>query len=94
MINIIEKNYGYYFGNKTLFLEFKNAIHSDTVINTVNEIKEEYPNAEIKIVAYKNILGYWAAYEIETGNSIYCGTMSAKTTKEQINKYLEEHDNI
>ena len=89
MVYIEEKGYGFYFGPGTLFLEFKVPMTGDSVKDAYNEIKESFPNTEIKVVAYKNIIGYWAAYVVETGNSIYCGTMSLKTTKEQIAKYFE-----
>ncbi len=84
-----KENYEFYFENNILFIELNDVLNADTIINIYNEIKEGFPNKEIKVVAYKNILGYWAAYVVETGKSIYCGTMSGKTTKEQINKYLE-----
>jgi hypothetical protein len=84
-----EKGYKFYFSPGILFLEFKIAINKSIIQDAYNEIKESFPNTEIKVVAYKNILGYWAAYIVKTGKSIYCGTMSLKTTKEQIAKHLE-----
>lgn len=93
---IKKEKYGYFFGHQTLFLEFTTAIFADSVIDAVKEVKEEFPNSQIEIVAYKNILGYWAAYYIESGKSIYCGTTSLKDTKEKIIKSLEneEHTSV
>jgi hypothetical protein len=84
-----EKGYGFYFGPGILFLEFKVPMTVDAVQDAYDEVRKSFPNTEIKVVAYKNILGYWAAYIVKTGKSIYCGTMSLKTTKEQIAKHLE-----
>lgn len=93
---IKKEKYGYFFGNKTLFLEFSDILDSNSVINAIQEVKEEFPNSQIEIVAYKNILGYWAAYYLESGKSIYCGTTSLKDTKEKITKSLknEEHTSV
>lgn len=90
--NTDKERYKFYFDEHTLFIELNDILHADTIMEIYNEIKEGFPNKEIKVVAYKNILGYWAAYVIENGRSIYCGTMSGKTTKEQINKYLENEN--
>ncbi len=89
MVNIEEKKYGFFFGPNILFIEMHDVIKVDTIENIYKEIKESFPTTDIKIIAYKNLIGYWAAYEIGTSNSIYCGTMSLKTTKEQISKYLK-----
>lgn len=89
MVTNNEGGYGFYFGPETLFLEFIIPITENSVKDAYNEIKESFPNTKIKVVAYKNIIGYWAAYVVETGKSIYCGTMSVKDTREKINKYLE-----
>lgn len=85
---IKKENYGYHFGEKTLFLEFTNVIQKDSISNAIQEVREEFPNSIFEIVAYKNIIGYWAAYYIKSGYSIYCGTTSLKDTKEKINKSL------
>ncbi len=92
MVTNEEKGYGFYFGPGVLFLEFNIPMTGSNVQDAYNEIKESFPNTEIKVVAYKNILGYWAAYVVDTADSIYCGTMSLKTTKEQIAKYLENEE--
>lgn len=89
MITNDEKGYGFYFGPGIMFLEFKVPMTGSNVQDAYNEVKESFPNTEIKIIAYKNLLGYWAAYNISNHESIYCGTMSLKDTKEKISKYLE-----
>lgn len=88
MENNEESKYSFHFGPNVLFLEFHDVIHFNTVKDAYEEVMLSFPNTKIKVIAYKAILGYWTAFEIETGNPIYCGTMSLKTTREQINKYL------
>ena len=83
------EDFKFYFGDDTLFLEFNIPIKSDNVKNAISEIRNTFPNLSFSVVAYKNILGYWSAYHVKTGNTIYCGTMSIKTTKDNIKKYLE-----
>ena len=82
-------DYEFHFGPNILYLEFKDAMKADSVENAVKEIRESFPNTNIEVVAYKNILGYWPAYHIKSGHSIYCGTRSLKNTRESITKYLE-----
>lgn len=81
--------YNFFFGPNTLFIEMNDTILPETLGNIYRTIKESFPNTDIKVVAYKNLLGYWAAYSIENDDSIYCGTMSLKDTREKINKYLK-----
>lgn len=83
------EDFKFYFGDDTLFLEFKIPINSNSIENAISEVRNTFPNLSFSVVAYKNILGYWSAYHIKTSDSIYCGTMSIKITKENIKKYLE-----
>lgn len=89
MVHDKEKGYGYYFGPKTLFLEFTIAVTTNMVEDACDEVRLSFPDTEIRVIAYKNVLGYWAARDIVNDKSIYCGTMSLKATKSTIYKYLE-----
>ena len=58
-----------------------------------NKLKEEFENStgnNYPIVLWKNIVGYYSGYDFENNCSIYCGTMSEKTSIEQINEYKNE----
>ena len=86
----MKKEYDFSFGDNTLFLEFQIPILSDTVQDAVTYVENTFPNTKFRVVAIKNIIGYWSAYDTENGNPIYCeGTMSKKTTREKIKKYLD-----
>ena len=82
-------DYTFHFDNGVLYLEFKIALKSDTIEEAIKDIRESFPNTKFEIVAYKNIIGYWSAYNIKSGESIYCGSMSLKDTREKIKKHLE-----
>lgn len=45
-------------------------------------------NKEYKYAIANNSLGYWRGYDLELNKSIYCGTMSQKTSIEQIKEYI------
>jgi hypothetical protein len=81
-------NYKFHFMDNVLFLEFNTPILNNTIDEAIIDIKETFPHKDITIIAYKNILGYWAAYQINPKHSIYCGTTSLKDTKEKINNFL------
>ena len=83
-------NYDFYFDNNVLFLEFKDVTENFIINDIINDIKVTFLNKQFDIVAKKNILGYWSAYDYSKNQSIYCGTTSAKITKEQIKKYLND----
>ena len=85
-----DKGFTFHFGPDVLYIEFKVPMDSNSIDNASASIKVTFPNTNFKIVAYKNIIGYWASYVLGTGESIYCGTMSLKDTKEKIKKYLED----
>ena len=62
-------------------------------IDLVKQYKEEWENSTGKkypIILWKNLIGYYSAYDFENNCSIYCGTMSQKTSMEQIKKYRNE----
>ena len=59
----------------------------------VKQYKEEFEKSTGKnypIVLWKNTVGYYSAYDFKNESSIYCGTMSQKTSMEQIKKYKNE----
>ena len=64
-------------------------VFGDMVEDACDEVRLSFPDTEIRVIAYKNVLGYWAARDIVNDKSIYCGTMSLKATKSTIYKYLE-----
>lgn len=88
MINMNDEGYSFYFGPKTLFLEFHVPMKETSITDAINQVKESFPDTEITVVAYKNIIGYWSAYNIKNKQSIYCGSMSLKRTKDSISNYL------
>jgi len=54
------------------------------------EVKElvEGLNGNHKYAIANNSLGYWRGYDLEENSSIYCGTMSEKTSIEQVKDYM------
>lgn len=73
--------------DEILFLsDFKDTITRELVKGFAEKFKETTEGA-FKYVAYKNIIGYYTGYDPENDKSIYCGTMSKKTTIEQIKEY-------
>lgn len=83
-------DYKFHFDDEILFLEFNIPIIDKTVDNTIEEVKNTFPDHNFRVVAIKNILGYWSAKDLLSCESIYCGTRSLKSTKEQIKKVLNE----
>lgn len=72
-----------------LIIEAKDQITRDLV----KQYKEEFEKSTGKnypIVLWKNTIGYYSAYDFKNESSIYCGTMSQKTSIEQIKKYKNE----
>lgn len=84
-------NFKFYFEEDILFIEFKSDCSKSCIDEIVQDLVNSFPDKSFKIVAFKNPLGYWAAYLIDSRKSIYCGTQSLKTTKEQIKKYKDEN---
>ena len=75
--------------DKILIIEAKDKITRELV----KQYKQEFENStgnKYPIVLWKNTIGYYTAYDFENDCSIYCGTMSEKTSIEQINKYKNE----
>ena len=75
--------------DKILIIEAKDRINRELV----KQYKQEFENStgnKYPIVLWKNTIGYYAAYDFENDCSIYCGTMSEKTSIEQINEYKNE----
>lgn len=72
-----------------LIIEADDHIDRD-LIKGLKESFESSVNKLFPIVLWKNILGYYSAYDFESNCSVYCGTTSQKTSLEQINKYKNE----
>ena len=75
--------------DKILIIEANDRINR----KKIKKIKEEFEQStgnKYPIVLWKNTIGYYSAYDFENNCSIYCGTMSEKTSIEQINKYKNE----
>lgn len=56
----------------------------------VKELKESFENSTNKkypIILWRNLVGYYSAYDFNNDCSIYCGTLSEKTSLEQIKEY-------
>ena len=75
--------------NKILIIEANDRITRDLVKQYKNNF-ENSTNKKYPIVLWKNTIGYYSAYDFEKDCSIYCGTMSEKTSLEQIKEYLNE----
>jgi hypothetical protein len=56
-------------------------------LDEIKEIIEGLPGNHKYGIA-TNSLGYWKGYDLEKNCSIYCGTMSEKTSIEQIKEYI------
>ena len=72
-----------------LIIEANDKINLDLV----KQYKDEFENSTGKkysIVLWKNLVGYYSAYDFDNNCSIYCGTMSQKTSIEQIKEYKNE----
>ena len=72
-----------------LIIEAKDRINKELVKQYKEEFEQSTGN-KYPIVLWKNTIGYYSAYDFEKDCSIYCGTMSEKTSIEQINKYKNE----
>ena len=75
--------------DKILIIEAKDRINRELVKQYKEEFEQSTGN-KYPIVLWKNTIGYYSAYDFENNCSIYCGTMSEKTSIEQINKYKNE----
>ena len=82
-------NYNFNFEGNVLYITFTEPLLENTLKETLESINKTFPNKKYDIVAYQNILGYWSAKDLISNQSIYCGTMSLKSTKESIKKYLD-----
>lgn len=72
-----------------LIIEANDRINKELV----EQYKEEFENSTGKnypIVLWRNTIGYYSAYDFENNCSIYCGTMSEKTSIKQIKDYKNE----
>ena len=85
-----ELGYEFHFFEKVLYLEFSNIIDMTTVREAIDEVRRTFPSTEFDIVSHKGNLGYWSAWDYKNSKSIYCGTRSLASTREQINKYRED----
>lgn len=58
----------------------------------VREVVEDLNNSNgtnYKYAISNDSLGYWRGYDLESNKSIYCGTMSEKTSIEQVKEYID-----
>ena len=73
--------------DKILIIEANDRIN----LELVKQYKEEFENStgnKYSIVLWKNTIGYYSAYDFDKDCSIYCGTMSEKTSVKQIKEYI------
>ncbi len=78
-------------------MDYKIGVKEDIVIinskvflslDQIKEIIEGLPGNHKHAIA-NNSLGYWKGYDLEKNCSIYCGTMSEKTSIKQVKKYID-----
>lgn len=69
-----------------LIIEAKDIINRDLVKQYKEEFEKSTGN-KYPIVLWRNLIGYYAAFDFEKDCSIYCGTMSQKDSMEKIKKY-------
>lgn len=69
--------------NNTITLQEANNFR----ISFENTLEKSFP-----FVGFCNILGYYSGYDFNKNQSIYCGTMSEKTTVEQIKQYIKNDE--
>jgi hypothetical protein len=85
--------YSFFFEDYATFIVIKREIAQSNE-EILEELAKTFPHINTRILAVKNILGYWSAYDYETNTSIYCGTMSLTKTKETIKKYISENNKV
>jgi len=64
-------------------------------LEDVKELKSLIQNSTgntYNYAIFKNILGYYSGYDFEEDHSIYCGTLSEKTSIEQVKDYIKRKD--
>lgn len=83
-------DYNFNFEGNVLYITFADSLKENSLSEAIETIYNTFPNKEFSIVAWRNILGYWSAKDLTNNKSIYCGTMSLKSTKESIKKYLND----
>lgn len=81
-------DYKFHFIDNVLFIEFNVPVEEDSIKNAIEDVQATFSNIIFRVVAIKNIIGYWSAKDILKNKSIYCGTMSIKDTKRNIKEYL------
>lgn len=69
-----------------LIIEAKDRIDRD-LVKQYKEGFEKSTGNKYPIVLWRNIIGYYSAFDFENDCSIYCGTMSQKDSMEKIKKY-------
>lgn len=74
--------------NNILIIESDDKIDKE-IVKQSKESFEKSTNKKYSIVLWRNVIGYYSAYDFDKNCSIYCGTMSEKTSLEQINEYLK-----
>jgi hypothetical protein len=69
-----------------LIIEAKDRIDRELVKQYKDDFEKSTGN-KYPIVLWRNLIGYYAAFDFENDCSIYCGTMSQKDSMEKIKKY-------
>ena len=80
---------GYNLGIKDeiVIIDSKTSLEFYEVKELVESLNKS-SNKKYKYAISNNSLGYWKGYDLELNKSIYCGTMSQKTSIEQIKEYI------
>lgn len=80
---------GYNLGIKDeiVIIDSKTSLEFYEVKELVESLNKS-SNKKYKYAISSNSLGYWKGYDLELNKSIYCGTMSQKTSIEQIKEYI------
>lgn len=64
--------------NQTVSLENAKELH---------QLMEENTLKKYKYGIYKSLIGYYSGYDFEENKTIYCGTLSEKTSINQVKEY-------
>ena len=85
--------YDFYFDKNILFTEFKIPIEDGVIEETYSEIKENFPNRDMRFHMWKDGLGYWHAYDHKHLKHVYCRSLRKLQALKYIKEYLDEIEN-
>ena len=77
--------------SKILIIEAQNFSITIPKVDYIRKEFEQSTGKTFDYVLYKNVLGYYAAYDFLNDNSIYCGSRSENQSIEQIKEYLKDN---